>query len=224
MPAAQRGPWTPADIRRGMLLYAVTDSAWLHGRTLASCVREALAGGATFVQLREKHMTTDELVEEAKTILPVCREARVPFLIDDDVEAARLVGADGVHVGQSDTACAEARRILGPDAIVGVSAQTVEQAVAAEQAGADYLGEGALIPTPTKPDAVDVTPEELARICRAVGIPVVGIGGLHLSTVDILDGTGAAGAAVVSAIFAAEDIEGDTRELAGKLTRMALAR
>ncbi|HJA00983.1 MAG TPA: thiamine phosphate synthase [Candidatus Collinsella stercoripullorum] len=224
MPAAQRGPWTPADIRRGMLLYAVTDSAWLHGRTLASCVREALAGGATFVQLREKHMTTDELVEEARTILPICREARVPFLIDDDVEAARLVGADGVHVGQSDTACAEARRILGPDAIVGVSAQTVEQAVAAEQAGADYLGVGALIPTPTKPDAVDVTPEELAHICRAVGIPVVGIGGLHLSTVDILDGTGAAGAAVVSAIFAAEDIEGDTRELAGKLSRMALAR
>lgn len=224
MPAAQRGPWTPADIRRGMLLYAVTDSAWLHGRTLASCVREALAGGATFVQLREKHMSTDELVEEAKTILPICREARVPFLIDDDVEAARLVGADGVHVGQSDTACAEARRILGPDAIVGVSAQTVEQAVAAEQAGADYLGVGALIPTPTKPDAVDVTPEELARICRAVGIPVVGIGGLHLSTVDILDGTGAAGAAVVSAIFAAEDIERDTRELAGKLSRMALAR
>lgn len=224
MPAAQRGLWTPADIRRGMLLYAVTDSAWLHGRTLASCVREALAGGATFVQLREKHMSTDELVEEAKTILPICREARVPFLIDDDVEAARLVGADGVHVGQSDTACAEARRILGPDAIVGVSAQTVEQAVAAEQAGADYLGVGALIPTPTKPDAVDVTPEELARICRAVGIPVVGIGGLHLSTVDILDGTGAAGAAVVSAIFAAEDIEKDTRELAGKLSRMALAR
>lgn len=224
MPAAQRGLWTPADIRRGMLLYAVTDSAWLHGRTLASCVREALAGGATFVQLREKHMSTDELVEEAKTILPICREARVPFLIDDDVEAARLVGADGVHVGQSDTACAEARRILGPDAIVGVSAQTVEQAVAAERAGADYLGVGALIPTPTKPDAVDVTPEELARICRAVGIPVVGIGGLHLSTVDILDGTGAAGAAVVSAIFAAEDIEKDTRELAGKLSRMALAR
>lgn len=224
MPAAQRGPWTPANIRRGMLLYAVTDSAWLHGRTLASCVREALAGGATFVQLREKHMSTDELVEEAKTILPICREARVPFLIDDDVEAARLVGADGVHVGQSDTACAEARRILGPDAIVGVSAQTVEQAVAAERAGADYLGVGALIPTPTKPDAVDVTREELARICATVDIPVVGIGGLHLSTIDILDGTGAAGAAVVSAIFAAEDIERDTRELADKLSRMALAR
>lgn len=224
MPAAQRGPWTPADIRRGMLLYAVTDSAWLHGRTLASCVREALAGGVTFVQLREKHMSTDELVEEAKTILTICREARVPFLIDDDVEAARLVGADGVHVGQSDTACAEARRILGPDAIVGVSAQTLEQAVAAERAGADYLGVGALIPTPTKPDAVDVTPEELTRICRAVEIPVVGIGGLHLSTIDILDGTGAAGAAVVSAIFAAEDIERDTRELADKLSRMALAR
>ena len=157
-------------------------------------------------------------------MLPISGDARATVLLDADVEAARRGGADGVHVGQSDTACAEARRILGPDAIVGVSAQTVEQAVAAEQAGADYLGVGALIPTPTKPDAVDVTPEELARICRAVGIPVVGIGGLHLSTVDILDGTGAAGAAVVSAIFAAEDIERDTRELAGKLSRMALAR
>ena len=118
----------------------MTDSAWLHGRTLADCVRQAIAGGTTFIQLREKHMTTDELVAEAATILPVCRAASVPFVIDDDVEAALRSGADGVHVGQSDTACAEARRVLGPDAIIGVSAQTVEQALAAQAAGANYLG------------------------------------------------------------------------------------
>ena len=152
-------------------------------------------------------------MELAGTIQPICRAARVPFLIDDDVEAALRSGADGVHVGQSDTACAEARRILGPDAIIGVSAQTVDEALAAEAAGADYLGVGALIPTPTKPDAVDVTSEELARICSAVSIPVVGIGGLHADTIKVLSGSGVDGAAVVSAIFASDDIAGSVREL-----------
>lgn len=216
----QRGQWSAEDIRAGMRLYAVTDSAWLDGRTLAECVRQAIAGGATFIQLREKHMTSDELVNEAATILPICREARIPFLIDDDVEAARRSGADGVHVGQSDTACAEARRILGPDAIIGVSAQTVAEALAAQEAGADYLGVGALIPTPTKPDAVDVTQEELARICQAVSIPVVGIGGLKTTTMDVLASSGADGAAVVSAIFAADDIEAATRELRACMDRV----
>ena len=210
---AARGPWSPKDIRQAMWLYAVTDSAWLHGRTLASCVRDAVDAGATCVQLREKHLDTDQIVELAGTILPICRAARVPFLIDDDVEAALHSGADGVHVGQSDTACAEARRILGPDAIIGVSAQTVDEALAAEAAGADYLGVGALIPTPTKPDAVDVTSEELARICSAVSIPVVGIGGLHADTIKVLSGSGVDGAAVVSAIFASDDIAGSVHEL-----------
>ena len=166
------------------------------------------------MQLREKHASTEEIVELAQTIIPICRAHRVPFLIDDDVEAAKLAGADGVHVGQSDTACAEARRILGPDAIVGVSAQT------AEEAGADYLGVGALIPTPTKPDAVDVTKDELARICSAVSIPVVGIGGLHAGTLDVLADTGVDGAAVVSAIFAADDIPAATRALAAEIDRV----
>ncbi|NJE81164.1 thiamine phosphate synthase [Olsenella sp. SW781] len=196
-----------------MLLYAVTDRAWLDGRTLAGCVREAIAGGATFVQLREKDLTTEEIVAEAAEIIPVCRAAGVPFVIDDDVEAARRSGADGVHVGQSDTACAEARSVLGPEAIVGVSAQTVEEALAAQAAGADYLGVGAMYGTPTKPDAVDVTFEELARICAAVDIPVAAIGGINARTMGSLAGTGVDGAAVVSAIFAAEDIEAATREL-----------
>lgn len=208
-----RGSFSPEAIRRGMLLYAVTDRAWLDGRTLAGCVREAIAGGATFVQLREKDLTTEEIVAEAAEIIPVCRAAGVPFVIDDDVEAARRSGADGVHVGQSDTACAEARSALGPEAIVGVSAQTVEEALAAQAAGADYLGVGAMYGTPTKPDAVDVTFEELARICAAVDIPVTAIGGINARTMGSLAGTGVAGAAVVSAIFAAEDIEAATREL-----------
>lgn len=192
-------------------LYAVSDNAWLSGRTLASCCIEAVRGGATFLQLRDKTATSDEL---AATYRAICLalacalpDTKVPFVVNDDVQAALACDADGVHVGQSDAACAEARRVLGPDKIVGVSAQTLEQALAAEAAGADYLGVGALIATPTKPDAVFVPHDELVRICAAVSIPVVGIGGLGVSTLGCLEKTGAAGAAVVSALFAADDIE-----------------
>lgn len=200
-----------------MLLYAVTDRAWLGERTLADCVRAAIVGGATFVQLREKDAPREEVVQLARELLEVCRAAGVPFVVDDDVSVAREVGADGVHVGQSDMACAAARAELGPDAIIGVSAQTVEQALAAQAAGADYLGVGAVIPTATKPDAADVSFEELTAICRAVDIPVVAIGGLNARTVGQLVGSGVDGAAVVSAIFAAEDCEVAARELRGLL-------
>lgn len=196
-----------------MLLYAVTDRAWLNGRELGECVRQAIEGGATFVQLREKNAPFDEIVALGKELAVICREAGVPFVVDDDVEAAIACSADGVHVGQDDMACAKAREMLGPDAIVGVSAQTVEQALAAQEAGADYLGVGALIPTATKPDAVDVTLEELRAICDAVDIPVVGIGGLNARTIPQIAGCGADGAAVVSAIFAADDCLHATREL-----------
>jgi thiamine-phosphate diphosphorylase len=196
-----------------MLLYAVTDRAWLHGRSLAECVRQALEGGATFVQLREKDASKEEAIALGKELLSLCRAAGVPFVVDDDVDVALAVGADGVHVGQDDVACAQARAALGPDAIVGVSAQTVEQALRAQADGADYLGVGALIPTATKPDAVDVTPEELRAICEAVDIPVVGIGGLNAGTIPQLEGLGADGAAVVSAIFAADDCLAAAREL-----------
>lgn len=196
-----------------MLLYAVTDRAWLQGRSLADCVRQAIAGGATFVQLREKDAQRDEIVALGRELLDICRAAGIPFVIDDEVDIALEIGADGVHVGQDDMACENARAMLGPDAIVGVSAQTVEQALAAQAAGADYLGVGALIPTPTKPDAVDVTLEELNAICAAVDIPVVGIGGLNAGTIGRLAGTSADGAAVVSAIFSADDCEAATREL-----------
>ena len=192
-------------LRKAMLVYAVTDRAWLRGRKLADCVRQAIDGGATFVQLREKEAPFDEMVELARELQAICTEAGVPFVVDDEVEVAIASGADGVHVGQDDMACAQAREALGPDAIVGVSAQTVEQALKAQADGADYLGVGALIPTPTKPDAVDVTFDELRAICEAVDIPVVGIGGLNTETIGKLEGSGADGAAVVSAIFAADD-------------------
>lgn len=219
----RRGRWSEEAIREHLLLYAVTDRAWLRGRTLPDCVRQAIAGGTTFVQLREKHPGHDghdEKLALAREILPICRAAGVPFLIDDDVALAAEVGADGVHVGQEDMACSEARRILGPDAIVGVSAQTVSEACAAERAGADYLGVGALHPTATKPDAVDVTYDELARICSAVSIPVVGIGGVDATTAHELAGTGVAGGAVVRAIFAADDPEAAARDLVRELRKV----
>lgn len=202
------------ELRHAMRLYAVTDSAWLEGRTLAQCVAQALTGGATFVQLREKDASCARRVSLAREIAPLCRAVRVPFVIDDDVEAALACGVDGVHVGQSDAACADARRALGPDKIVGVSAQTVEQALAAQTAGASYLGVGAVFGTPTKPDAELVSLATLADICAAVDIPVVAIGGLNESTIASLAGTGVDGAAVVSAIFAASDIGQATRNLA----------
>lgn len=215
-----RGRWSAEDIRSSMLLYAVTDRAWLQGRSLADCVREAIEGGVTFVQLREKNAGHDEAALLARELKAVCAEAGVPFVIDDDVALAAEVGADGVHVGQSDMACAEARRILGGQAIVGVSAQTVDEALAAQAAGANYLGVGALHPTPTKPDAVDVTMDELRRICDAVSIPVVGIGGVDAASAHELAGSGVAGGAVVSAIFAADDCRRASAELARELAKV----
>ena len=194
-------------------LYAVTDSSWLNGRSLATCVADAIAAGATFVQLREKHASREEKIALAREIAPICKQAGVPFVIDDDVDVALLAGADGVHVGQDDLACAEARRLLGPDAIIGVSAHSVAEALKAQADGADYLGSGALVATATKGDATPLPPSELAAICAAVDIPVVGIGGLNARNIPQFAELGCAGAAVVSAIFAADDIAGATREL-----------
>ena len=186
-------------------LYAVTDTAWLNGRTLAQCVQEAIEGGATMVQLRDKDASTQELVAQAKELLPVCRAGRVPLIIDDDVTAAEFVGADGVHVGQDDVSCRHARAELGEEAIIGVSVGTVAEAKQAEEDGADYLGV-CVHPTPTKTDAVPLTADELRAICEAVSIPVVAIGGMNVDTIPELEGTGVEGAAVVSALFAADDI------------------
>ena len=208
-----RGEFSAADIRDAQLLYAVTDSAWLEGRTLAECVEQAIQGGATFVQLREKGATTEELVELGRPLMGMCRAAGIPFVVDDDVEAARILDCDGVHVGQEDDSCAHARAVLGPNKIVGVSTQTVEQALAAQAAGADYLGVGGVVATSTKPEAWALSHQDFVDICNAVDIPVVAIGGVKKETLHLLGDTGVAGVAVVSAIFAADDIVSDTREL-----------
>ncbi|MEY8461439.1 thiamine phosphate synthase [Eggerthellaceae bacterium 24-137] len=200
-------------LKKALKLYAVTDNAWLGERTLAECVGAALAGGATFVQLRDKHASADELRAEAAELLGLCRAAGVPFVVNDDVECALAVGADGVHVGQDDMACERARALLGPDAIVGVSTQTVEQARAAEAAGADYLGVGGVAGTATKPEAGVLTPDEFRAIAAAVDIPIVAIGGVNAETMPLLAELDVDGAAVVSAIFAADDIAAATCEL-----------
>lgn len=196
-----------------LLLYAVTDRSWLHGRTLKEQVKEALDGGVTFLQLREKHIDSELFLQEAQELKELCKQYQVPFVINDDVELALKVDADGVHVGQSDMEAGDVRKKLGKDKIIGVSAQTVEQAVMAEKHGADYLGVGAVFPTSSKDDAQEVDYETLKAICQAVRIPVIAIGGINAQNVDRLKGSGICGAAVISAIFAQEDIKEAAKEL-----------
>lgn len=183
-------------------LYAITDRHWLNGRTLASQVREVLEGGATMVQLREKSLSDAEFLAEAREIKGVCDAFGIPLIINDRVAIARDVGA-GVHLGQSDMGLLEARKLLGPKAIIGVSCKTVALAHEAEANGADYLGVGAVFPTSTKSDARELPRETLVEICHAVKIPVVAIGGITLQNVQELVGTGIAGIAVISALFGA---------------------
>lgn len=192
-------------------LYAVTDRHWLRGRTLASQVREVLEGGATIVQIREKHLGDVDFLAEAREIQSICGEFNVPLIINDNVEVARAIGA-GLHVGQGDTACRDARGALGSDAIIGVSCSNVEEAQAAERDGADYLGVGAVFPTSTKADASWVDEKTLREICRSVTIPVVAIGGITIGNAPSLAGTGIAGVAVVSALFASDDPRSAARE------------
>ena len=196
-----------------LLLYAVTDRSWLHGRTLKEQVKEALDGGVTFLQLREKQIDSELFLQEAQELKELCKQYQVPFVINDDVELALKVDADGVHVGQSDMEAGDVRKKLGKDKIIGVSAQTVEQAVMAEKHGADYLGVGAVFPTSSKDDAREVDYETLKAICQAVRIPVIAIGGINGQNVDRLKGSGICGVAVISAIFAQEDIKEAAKEL-----------
>lgn len=199
--------------RKTMRLYAVTDRAWVGQGTLGDQVEQALRGGVTCVQLREKSLGVPAILVEAEEIGALCRSYGVPFLINDRVEIALQCGADGVHVGQKDRAAREVRRLLGPNLILGVSARTVEQAVQAERDGADYLGVGAVFSTSTKADAMPVSYETLQAICRAVSIPVVAIGGIQRENLLSLAGSGVDGVALVSAIFAAPDVETASREL-----------
>ena len=212
--------FTKEQLREQMLLYSVTDRHWLNGQTLYEQVEEALKGGATFIQLREKDLTEEEFLEEAKKIQQLCKKYRVPFIINDNVKLAKEIDADGVHVGQSDMEALDVRAQLGEDKIIGVSARTVEQALLAEKHGADYLGVGAVFQTGTKTDAREVEHSVLKEICTKVDIPVVAIGGITQDNVKELSGSGINGVAVISAIFAQKDIETATAKLKSCVEQM----
>ena len=219
--------------KKYLALYGVTDRWWVKQKLekaglpvtdgalrkgLLEDTKAALDGGMTYVQMREKGdpMTEDELLTEALALKALCKEYGVPFVIDDDVELAVKCGADGVHVGQSDMACVEARKALGSAKVVGVSAQTVEQAIQAEKDGADYLGVGAVFPTGSKDDADDVSHDTVKAICEAVSIPVIAIGGISKDNVGQLAGLGLDGIAVISAIYASDDLKSATEDLKAK--------
>lgn len=206
--------------KKKMLLYAVTDRSWLGQKTLVTQVEDALKGGATCIQLREKELDHKSFLKEAFEIKALCNKYNVPFIINDDVGIAIKCGADGVHVGQHDMSPWKVREKIGEKMILGVSAQTVEQAMLAEKGGADYLGVGAVFTTLTKLDADAISYETLKAICLAVMIPVVAIGGINKQNIMKLRGSGVDGVALVSAIFASEDIEQETKELRSLSERM----
>lgn len=206
--------------KKDLLLYAVTDRSWLRNQTLYEQVEEALKGGATFIQLREKKLGYDEFLEEAKQIQKLCKEYKVPFVINDNVEIAKQIGADGVHVGQDDMESGKVRTLLGEDKIIGVSAHNVEEALLAQANGADYLGVGAVFNTMSKDDVSTLNHEVLKEICKAVSIPVIAIGGINEENVLKLAGTGICGVAVISAIFAKDDIKEATKSLRQKVEKM----
>ena len=196
-----------------MLLYAVTDRSWLNGETLESTVEKVLAAGVTFLQLREKDLSDEEFLTEANKIKPLAQKYHIPFVINDNVEVAIKCGADGVHVGQSDIVDKDVRALVGPDMILGISANTVETAKRAEASGADYIGVGAVFGTATKKDAQAISVERLREICAAVSIPVVAIGGINEHNILQLANSGIDGVAVISAIFAKPDVADATRAL-----------
>lgn len=199
--------------RNHMLLYAVTDRAWLNGQPLSLQVEQALKGGVTCIQLREKELSHNEFLNEALEIKQLCKNYNVPFIINDDVEIAVKCSADGIHVGQSDMDAYDVRSKIGSDMILGVSVHSVSEALTAQEKGADYLGVGAMFSTSTKLDANDVSFETLSDICKSVSIPVVAIGGIQKHNIKELSGTGIDGVALISAIFASKDIENECQTL-----------
>lgn len=200
-----------------LTLYAVTDRKWLQpGQTLAGQVEQAILGGVTVVQLREKHADDEAFLALAREVKQVTDRYQVPLIINDNLAVALAVDAAGIHVGQEDLEAATVRQRIGERKVLGVSAQTVEQALAAERAGADYLGVGAVFPTSSKDDAVEVDFATLQAICRAVQIPVVAIGGINAANMSALQGAGIVGVAVISAIFGQPDVKAAAQALAAQ--------
>lgn len=199
--------------KKHMLLYAVTDRAWVGTKSLYEQVKEALENGVTCVQLREKELDESDFLKEAKQISTLCKEYKVPFIVNDNVNIAIACKADGIHIGQEDMELTNVRKLVGEDMIIGVSAHTVEEAIKAQEDGADYIGIGAVFATSTKTDVDVLSFETLRSICEAVDIPTVAIGGIKKDNICKLKGNGIDGVAVVSAIFAAKDIATATKEL-----------
>lgn len=208
------------DLKSSLLLYAVTDRYWLNGRKLKDDVEKAILGGATMIQLREKNLSTEDFIKEALEIKEVCKKYDIPFIINDSLEVFLAVDADGIHVGQNDLSADIVRKKIGPNKILGVSAETVSEALLAEKMGADYLGVGTIFSTSTKLDAINVTKEELARISYSVNIPVVAIGGITLDNIKELKNTMISGISVVSAIFKEEDIVKATSNLLKEVNKL----
>ena len=199
-----------------LLLYAVTDNSWVGEKTLYQQIEDALKGGVTIVQLREKSLDDESFVKEAIEVKELCHRYNVPLIINDNVSVALKSGADGVHVGLEDTPVSEIRKVVPRDFIVGATCKTVEQAKIAEISGADYMGVGAVFPSSTKENALRITTEQLTEICSSVSIPAVAIGGITAENVEEIKGGGMCGIAVVSAIFSAHNIQKATQELKEK--------
>ncbi len=199
--------------KKHILLYAVTDRAWVGTKSLYEQVKEALENGVTCVQLREKELDESDFLKEAKQISTLCKEYKVPFIVNDNVNIAIACKAEGIHIGQEDMELTNVRKLVGEDMIIGVSAHNVEEAIKAQEGGADYIGIGAVFATSTKTDVDVLSFETLRSICEAVDIPTVAIGGIKKDNICKLKGSGIDGVAVVSAIFAAKDIATATKEL-----------
>ena len=201
-------------------LYGITDRYWLNGRPLIHDVQLALEGGVTMIQLREKNLDEESFYREAIEIKDLCKKFHVPFIINDNVELAKKVDADGIHVGQNDMAAQDVRAIIGPDKILGVSTQTVEEALLAQKMGADYLGVGAVFPTGSKDDCWVLSHDLCREICSAVTIPVVAIGGINLGNISKLSGLGFSGISLISAIFGQDDIKSAAMKLKKEVSKI----